>query len=254
MEAPQAGPGAAGARPRPVATYEDLGYRDRFWPARAYEDACDRVALRALLPPSGGDLLEAGAGFGRLAAEYDGWSRVALLDSSEVHVAAARERLRGDPRFEIRLGDALALPWADASFDAAVCVRVIHHFEDPRPLVAELGRVVRPGGSLVLEFANKRNLKAIARRILRRQDWSPFDPGSVAYRPHHYDHSPVSVRRALRAAGFAVERTRAVSLFRAPLICRTLPATLLARVEGPLQEPLGSITPGPSVFVLARRS
>jgi len=243
-----------GEPPRPLATYEDLGYRDRFWPARAYEDACDRTALRALLPHCGGRLLEAGAGFGRLADEYDCWSHVALLDSSEVHVNAARERLGDDPRFEIVLGDALALPWPDASFDAAVCVRVLHHFEDPRPLLAELGRVVRPGGTLVLEFANKRNLKSIARRILRRQAWSPFEPGSVAYRPYHFDHSPMSVRRALRAAGFRVERTRAASLFRVQLLCRALPAGVLARVEAPLQEPLGYTTPGPSIFVLARRA
>jgi ubiquinone/menaquinone biosynthesis C-methylase UbiE len=239
--------------PRQLATYEDLGYRDRFWPARAYEDACDRTALRAFLPLTGGRLLDVGAGFGRLADEYGGWPHVGLLDSSEVHVAAARDRFRGDPRFEIRLGDALSLPWPDATFDAAVCVRVLHHFEDPGPIIAELGRVVRPGGALVLEFANKRNLKSMARRLLGMQTWSPFEPGSVAYRPYHVDHSPVSVRRALRRAGFAVERTRAVSLFRVQLLCRTVPAGVLARLERPLQEPLGSITPGPSVFVLARR-
>jgi SAM-dependent methyltransferase len=239
--------------PRPLATYEDLGYRDRFWPARAYEDACDRIALRALLPPTGGRLLEAGAGFGRLTDEYGGWSHVALLDSSDVHVAAAADRLHGDPRFEIRLGDALSLPWPNSTFDAAVCVRVLHHFEDPGALIAELGRVVRPGGALVLEFANKRNLKSMARRLLGRQAWSPFEAGSVAYRPHHFDHSPVSVRRALRRAGFTVERTRSVSLFRMQFLCRTVPAGVLARLEAPLQEALGPATPGPSVFVLARR-
>jgi SAM-dependent methyltransferase len=242
------------AAPQPLATYEDLDYRDRFWPARAYENACDRIALRALLPRSGDRLLEAGAGFGRLADEYAGWASVALLDSSEVHVAAARERLGDDPRFHVRLGDALALPWPDATFDAAVCVRVLHHFDDPAPLIAELRRVVKPGGVLVLEFANKRNLKSIARRLLRLQAWSPFEPGSVAYRPHHFDHSPLSVRRALRRSGLRIERTRTASLFRFGPLCRTVPAGVLARVEGPLQEPLGSITPGPSVFVLARRS
>jgi SAM-dependent methyltransferase len=196
----------------------------------------------------------AGAGFGRLADEYAGWDSVALLDSSEVHVAAARDRLGVDARFDVRLGDALALPWPDATFDAAVCVRVLHHFENPGPLIAELGRAVRPGGVVVLEFANKRNLKSIARRLLRLQAWSPFEPGSVAYRPHHFDHSPLDVRRALRRSGFRVERMRAASLFRFGPLCRALPAGVLAGIEGPLQEPLGSITPGPSVFVLARRS
>jgi ubiquinone/menaquinone biosynthesis C-methylase UbiE len=194
-----------------------------------------------------------GAGFGRLAGEYAAFEHVALLDASELHVNAARETLAGDERFEVVLGDALELPWPDAAFDAAVCVRVLHHFEDPQPLIAELGRVVRPGGTLVLEFANKRNLKSMARRLLRRQDWSPFAPGSVGYRPFHFDHAPLDVRRALRAAGFRIERTRAVSLLRVPVLCRRLPLRLLTAVESPLQEPLGAVTPGPSVFVRAVR-
>ncbi len=238
----------------PIATYEDLGYRDVFWARRTYEDACDRIALRALLPPSGGRLIEVGAGFGRLADEYAGYRDVVLLDSSEVHVAAARESLGDDPRFQIVLGEATALAFPDGYFDIAVCVRVLHHFGDPGPIIAELGRVVRPGGLLILEYANKRNLKSIGRRLLRRQSWSPFALGAVEYKPFHYDHAPVSVRRSLLAAGFAIERMRAVSLFRLPGLSQPRAATVLARLEGHLQEPLGPITPGPSVFLLARKS
>ena len=241
-------------RRSPLATYEDLGYRDVFWAARAYEDECDRIALRALLPLSGGRLIEVGAGFGRLAGEYLGYDSVVLLDSSDVHVAAAAETLRGDARYQVRLGDAAALPFRDGYFDSAVCVRVMHHFDDPIPVIRELGRVVRPGGVLVLEYANKRNLKSIARHLLGRQSWSPFEPGSVEYKPFHHDHAPQDMRRALRRAGFSIERMRAASLFRMPALTRRLPPRRLARIEGPLQEPLGSITPGPSVFVLARRS
>jgi SAM-dependent methyltransferase len=238
----------------PLATYEDLGYRDVFWAARAYEDACDRVALRALLPPAGERLIEVGAGFGRLAGEYAGYAEVTLLDASEIHVEAARAALDGDERFRISLGDALALPYPDGHFDAAVCVRMLHHFGDPGPVLAELGRVVRPSGVLVLEFANKRNLKAIARHVVDRQRWSPFDLDSVEYKPYHFDHAPVLVRRRLAAAGFRTERTRAASLFRIPWLCRRFPASFLAGIESMLQEPLGSITPGPSVFLMARRT
>jgi len=251
------------AGPDPLATYEDLRYRDVFWASRSYEDACDRIALRAFLAacghapnrtgPGSGRVIEIGAGFGRLAPEYAGFGQVVLVDASEIHVRAARDELASDPRVEVTLGDALALPAEDGSFDAAVIVRVLHHFEDPEPVLREIGRVVRPGGWLVLEYANKRNLKSIARRLLGRQAWSPFEPGSVQYRPFHHDHAPVSVRRALRHAGFRIERTRAVSLFRVPAATRLVPPRLLARLERALQEPLGELTPGPSVFVLARR-
>jgi SAM-dependent methyltransferase len=240
-------------RPNPKATYEDLGYRDIFWATRAYEDSCDRVAIRALLPSGGGRLIEVGAGFGRLAGEYGAFDSIVLLDSSEVHVAAANESLAGDSRIDVRLGDALTLPFQDGEFDVALCVRVLHHFEDPAPLIAELGRVVRPGGFVIVEYANKRNAKSIARRLLRRQDWSPFEPGSIAYKPFHFDHAPITVRRALRVARLQPERVRAASLFRIPALTRRFPR-LLAALEAPLQRPLGSVTPGPSVFVRARKA
>lgn len=244
----------AGSPRQPLATYEDLVYRDVFWASRTYEDSCDRIALRALLPARGERLIEVGAGFGRLAGEYQNYGEVVLLDSSEVHVAAAVEALRGDERFRVLRGDALALPFADGHFDVAVCVRVLHHFQDPEPVIRELARVVRPGGTIVLEYANKRNLKSIARRLLRRQAWSPFEPGAVEYKPFHFDHAPVSIRRALRKSGCSIERMRAASLLRVRLLSRSLPPKLLARAESMLQEPLGPITPGPAVFVLARRS
>jgi SAM-dependent methyltransferase len=247
-------PTSAGTGPTgPLATYEDLGYRDVFWAARRYEDGCDRIAIRALLPPRGDRLIEVGAGFGRLAGEYAGYASVVLLDSSEVHVAAARQLLGADPRFDVVLGDACALPYAGGSFDTAVCVRVLHHFADPGPVVAEMARILRPGGTLVLEYANKRNLKSIARRVLGRQSWSPFEPGSVQYRPLHFDHSPVSICRALLRSGLRIERVRTASLFRMGPLTRHLPLETLLKAEALLQEPLGEITPGPSVFVLARR-
>jgi ubiquinone/menaquinone biosynthesis C-methylase UbiE len=239
--------------PRPSATYEDLGYRDVFWARRRYEDACDRAALRALLPRSGRRLIEVGAGFGRLAGEYSGYDEVVLLDSSDVHVAAARETLGRDERIQVVLGDAAALPYPDGHFDVVVCVRVLHHFGEPGPIIAELGRVVRPGGLLVLEYANRRNLKSIVRHLLGRQAWSPFGLGAVEYRPFHFDHAPVSIRRSLRAAGLEVERMRAVSLFRLRALSGPRTAAILARLELPLQAPLGYITPGPSVFVAARK-
>ena len=253
MTAPTS-PAESDSATREIAAYEDLRYRDVFWATRAYEDACDRIALRALHPPSGGRLIEVGAGFGRLANEYVGYDEVVLLDSSDVHVAAARETLGADGRFSIVSGDAYALPYADGYFDAAVCIRVLHHFQDPGPALAEIGRVVRPGGVLVLEFANKRNLKSIARYVLRRQAWSPFEPGPVAYRSLHFDHAPISVRRWLRRAGFSIVQVRSASLFRLPELSRRVPLRTLSWLEAHLQAPLGRVTPGPSTFILARRS
>ncbi len=244
---------ADGAR----AEYPDLRYRDVFWADRDYEDRCDRLALRALLPRpegrAGRRLLEVGAGFGRLRDEYGGYAEVILLDASSAHLTAAQERFADDPRVRVVSGDAFRLPFDDGSLDAVVCVRVIHHFAEPGPAIAELARVLHPGGSLVLEFANKRNLKAILRFAIRRQAWSPFASGSVAYREVHFDHAPSDVRRWLQRAGLRIEATRTASLLRFPLLSRHLPLGLLEAVERPLQRLLAPVTAGPSVFVRARR-
>lgn len=237
-----------------IPRYDDLRYRDVFWAARDYEDRCDRIAIRALLPATGERLLEVGAGYGRLAGEYRGYREVVLLDASEAHVSAAHEQFRDDPRIRVERGDAYALPFEDGSFDVVVCVRVVHHLERPAAVFAEFARVLRPGGVLVLEFANKRNLKAILQHALGRQDWSPFTIERHEYLPLHFDRHPLEVRRLLRRAGLRVEVVRAVSLLRLPMLRGRIPARWLAALEGPLQGPLGSVTPGPSVYLRARKA
>jgi ubiquinone/menaquinone biosynthesis C-methylase UbiE len=237
-----------------IPRYDDLRYRDVFWATRDYEDRCDRMAIRALLPPQGGCLVEVGAGYGRLADEYRGYREIVLFDASEAHVEAAREQFRDDPRVRVEQGDAYALPFDDGSFDAVVCVRVVHHLEQPAAVFAEFARVLRPGGVLVLEFANKRNLKAILKYAVRRQSWSPFTTDPHEYLPLHFDRHPLDVRRTLRRAGLRVDAVRAVSLFRLPILRDRVPAGWLAAAERPLQAPLGSVTPGPSVYLRARKA
>ncbi|MFI5255372.1 MAG: class I SAM-dependent methyltransferase [Candidatus Limnocylindrales bacterium] len=236
-----------------VAGY-DLRYRDVFWPGRAYEDRCDRIAIRALLPRTGERLLEVGAGFGRLAGEYAGYRSVVLFDASQELLGAAREQLGHDPRFTFVLGDAHRLPFEAASFDAIVCVRVVHHLPDPAPVFAEFARLLRPGGTLVLEFANKRHLKSLARWALGRQAWSPFSAVPHEYLPLHFDHSPPEIRRVVRGAGFRIADQRAVSLFRFGPLTRRVPVSLLAGAERPLQAPFGPLAIGPSVYLRAIRT
>lgn len=260
--------------------YADMRYRDVFWPSRRYEDGCDRMALRALLPRSGRDLVELGAGFGRLADEYTGYDHVALLDLSGVQLDAARDRLKNDARYDIVEGDIFHLPFDDASFDTVVCIRVVHHFEDPRPAIAEMARVLRPGGVLILEAANKRNFKSVLLYALRREKTSPFGPGSAhatsgTFTPERlrqksaprepgaprtewvattdFDHAPQDVRRWLKASGLHLERTRSVSNFRMPGLTRRLPLRVLAGLERVGQPLLAPVTFGPEVFYRARK-
>jgi ubiquinone/menaquinone biosynthesis C-methylase UbiE len=68
------------------------------------------------------------------------------IDPSEGQLSFARSRIAGIARFE--RGDAMALPCADNSFDAAVMALVIFFVAGPAQEVAEMKRVVRPGGSI----------------------------------------------------------------------------------------------------------
>jgi SAM-dependent methyltransferase len=287
----EAGPGTA---PDPelattLAAFADLDYRNLFWPGRRYEDQCDRIALRALLPPRGDRLMEVGAGFGRLANEYGNFREVVLLDPSDAMLGGAREQVGDDARFRLVSGDAQRIPLPDRSFDVVVCVRVLHHFQHPRPALAEFARVLRPGGVLVLESANKRNLKAILAYLIGRQRSSPLKRGTVAYpggsllpkwsnrgssarprlgtqqpdeetqtrdwpaTPPSYVHAPKDVRAWLEGAGFEVGRTRSVGLLRPAYLTANLPVGLLSRLERVLQPGLAAVTAGPSIFYRAVR-
>ena len=243
-------PAPAPGQPEPP-TY-DLSYSDAFWASRAYEDLCDRIALRALLPGSGGQLLDLGAGFGRLSDEYGAFGHVTLVDASPAMVEAARELVGGDPRFSVIQADATDIPVPSGSVDVVVAVRLILHVRNQDAVFAEVARVLRPGGLFILEFPNRNHLLARFRYLARRQDWSPGDPDSHEYREGHFSHQPATVLRQLRGAGLVPVRRRAVSLFRSAPLKALVPARHLARLESPLQAPLGRLAPSPAVFIASR--
>ncbi len=241
-------------RPMPaICDYEGSHYRTEFWtPERQFEDLADRYALRALLPPQGDTLIEVGAGFGRLAALYAGYNRVVLFDYAISLLQEAREHLGDDPRFLFVAGDVYRLPFASHTFDAAVMVRVMHHLEDVPTALGHLSRILRGQGALILEFANKRHLKAILRYLLRRQTWSPFDLEPYPFVPLNYDFHPRWVEDRLHEAGLYIDATRAVSHFRIPWLKQHVPPRILARLDALLQRPGALLKISPSVFLRAR--
>ncbi|MDT8306497.1 MAG: class I SAM-dependent methyltransferase [Anaerolineae bacterium] len=235
----------------PVCDYEGSDYRDRFWEGqgRQYEDSVERLALRHLLPPGGDTLIELGAGFGRLAAEYSGYRRVVLFDYSRSLLREAQARLGPDPRYIYVAGNWYDMPFVAGLFETMVQVRTLHHAADVPRLFAELARIARPGGTYVLEFANKRNLKAMARYLLRRQRWSPFTAAPVEFVELNFVFHPRWIEERLRAASFTPGQKRTVSHFRLGAIKRLVPTPLLARADRALQPTGQCLQVTPSVFV-----
>lgn len=100
----------------------------------------------------GHDVLEIGAGSGSVARHVLlsnpelAWT---AIDIDERMTQAAATRLSGFPNASAKTADATAMPFADESFDAVVSCLMLHHIIDWEQTVAEVARVLRPGGSFV---------------------------------------------------------------------------------------------------------
>lgn len=237
-----------------VCDYEGSGYRTDFWEGqgREYEDLAERVALRRLLPAHGRRVVHLGAGFGRMTRELGGYDQIIVLDYSRTLLREAQARLGAGAPYVYVAADIYRLPLAPGSCDAAVMERVIHHMADVPAALRQIRAVLAPGAPFVLEYANKRNLKAMLRYRLRRQAWDPHDEAPVEFVPLNFDFHPDYMARELAAAGFTTERRLAVSYFRLGALKRWVPTGLLVTLDRLLQ-PTGAAAPySPSVFTLNR--
>jgi len=240
----------------PVCDYEGSDYQERFWGKgeRQYEDQVEAIAIRRLLPKSGKLLLEVGAGAGRNTPRYRGYERIVLMDYSSTQLELAQQHLGTSDRYVYVVADVYSLPFVNGLFDAATMIRVIHHMADAPKALAQVRQVLKPGGRFILEYANKLNLKAIARYWLGQQDWNPFDRMPVEFVPLNFDFHPAAMRAWLHDADFAIEHQLAVSHFRMGWLKRNLPLGLLVSLDAFFQ-PMGAFWQyTPSMFVRAKAS
>ncbi len=105
--------------------------------------------------PAGARVLEIGCGPGHLASRLvrdHGLDVTGLdLDPAMIERSRARaERLAGGPRPQFVVGDAAALPFADGEFDLVVSTLSLHHWTDAEGASAEIARVLRPGGRVLV--------------------------------------------------------------------------------------------------------
>ena len=173
-----------------------------------------RAAARAELQP-GDAALDLCCGTGDLALELrervGGTGRVVGADFSERMLELANEKSldRGYPDVTFEWADALELPYSDASFDAVTVGFGVRNLADLEAGVAEMARVVRPGGRLViLEITQPR------RRPLSSFFSLWFDRvvpllGRLAGDPEAYSYLPESVRTFPPPEGLAAIMDRA---------------------------------------------
>jgi SAM-dependent methyltransferase len=143
--------------------------------------------------------LDVGCGDGRLTAELRA-QHVTGADVSSVALERARARLPGATLVEIEEG--APFPFADSSFDLALCAETIEHVRDVQLLLSELRRVLEPRGRLAITTPAHGRLTGID--VFMRGFERRFDPLS----PHLRFFSRRSLARLLDELGFEVRSLR----------------------------------------------
>jgi ubiquinone/menaquinone biosynthesis C-methylase UbiE len=112
---------------------------------------------------AGRDALEVGCGTGLILERVQRVARRAAgIDLSPGMLELARRR-----GLDVQAASATELPFADGSFDVAYSVKVLAHIQDIRTALAEMARVVRPGGHVIAEFYNPDSLRGLVKRLKR---------------------------------------------------------------------------------------
>lgn len=130
--------------------------------------------------PHGAHALEVGCGRGvgaELLFERFGAARVDAFDLDPQMVGLARERLaRFGDRARVWVGNATDIDAADGSYDAVFDFGIVHHVPEWRDAVAEIARVLRPGGRLYSEeILASFILHPVWRRVLAHPTHDRFD-------------------------------------------------------------------------------
>ena len=193
-----------------TAVQYDRSYDERN--LRAHRRHARLQAVLELLGPEGGELLEVGAGTGRLleALHERGWS-VTAIDAAAGMVDLARARVP-DAANRIVVARAEKLPFPSASFDAIVAIGVLEYTRMDDAL-RELVRVLRPGGRAVLGFRADTPTTAWQRSVVlpaARRLKAAIPVGRSLPPPRQPPIALRDLRLILNAAGLVVERAESV--------------------------------------------
>ena len=145
-----------------------------------------------------GDVLEVAVGTGRNLPFYPESVRLTGIDLSPAMLEIARARARCLGRkADLRLGDAQALEFPESAFDTAVFTLALCSIPDERAALAEVKRVLRPGGSVLL-LEHVRSPVGPVRAVQRL-----LEPLCVHFEADHLLREPLD---PLRAEGFEIRR------------------------------------------------
>ncbi len=244
--------------------YDDrnFNYRD-YWQGRNYEHSSEILAIRSLLSDRHfHKAADIGGGYGRLVPLLAQFAdHVILVEPSVKQCQIAKNFLKDFlTRVNIQTGTAGHTGLPDNSLDLVIMIRVMHHLPQPVNALRELNRILKPGGILVLEFANSHHFKARIGSFLSGQPLLPTpverrSPANIRRKTISFvNHSPYTVKKQLSKSGFGILKTLSVSNFRSPFLKKILPHRLLVTLESKIQSVLADSNFGPSIFIYARKN
>ncbi len=182
------------------------------------------VTLASTQPAAGRWVLDVGSGVGQdsVALARQG-ARVVGAEPSARMTAMAEMFQAGAVKGGLRApswvrGWADALPFADAAFDASFCKGALDHFDDPESAIAEMARVTRRDGLVVLAIANFDSLACrVTRAVDRiREDWFSLSPlrsrRGYDTPSDHFTRYELPLMREQAGRAVAVERVIGISL------------------------------------------
>ena len=151
-----------------------------------YYRSTEWQSARALLPAQKGRALDVGAGLGisSYALARDGWNTLALEpDESQIVGAGAIRSLAKESGLPIIVEQSWGeqLPFGESTFDLVHCRQVLHHARDLRQLCREIGRVLKPGGTLLATREHVISRPADLPAFLAQHPLHRFYGGESAY-------------------------------------------------------------------------
>jgi ubiquinone/menaquinone biosynthesis C-methylase UbiE len=241
-----------------VSDYDQSGYDYReYWQNRQYDDKIEKHILSNLLPSFSEHLIDIGGSYGRFLETYHNKAKhITILDYSKQALQTAQSQIEAQNYHHIstQQGNVYELPFGDHTFDTVLLIRVIHHLERPSLALHEVSRVLRPQGSLILQYANKVHLKNRIKAWLKKQpELIDQKPVNLSQDGIFYQFHPQFVQEKLKENDFEITQTVSASNIRIPLLYRILPASLLVGIDSLLEPLFTRFHLGPSIFIVARK-